>query len=120
MSSQDQRHFHRIAYDAPASLEIEGIVRNGRVLDISFKGCLVQLSAPAQLAPGQTGRLTLHLAPGRDIHMQVQIVHHHDRLIGMHCVELDLDSATELRRLVEFNLGDPALLERELHALIQP
>ena len=31
---------------------------------------------------------------------------------------IDLDSITHLRRLVELNSGDAAMLERELHTLI--
>lgn len=38
--------------------------------------------------------------------------------VGLRCSSLDLDSATHLRRLVELNLGDPALLERELATLL--
>ena len=37
---------------------------------------------------------------------------------GLICRNLDIDSATHLRRLVELNLGDPKLLERELSALV--
>jgi hypothetical protein len=29
-------------------------------------------------------------------------------------VSIDVDSATHLRRLLELNLGDPSLVEREL------
>jgi len=31
---------------------------------------------------------------------------------------IDVDSMTHLRRLIELNLGDPTLLERELKALV--
>ena len=39
-------------------------------------------------------------------------------LAGLHCLAIDIDSVTHLRRLVELNLGDPALLEREVSALV--
>jgi len=120
MSTQDQRHFHRIAHDAYASLESGGVTRACQVLDVSFKGCLVRLNSDWTLDPEQEYALLLHLAPGRDIRMHVRLAHQEGVLAGLHCVELDLDSATELRRLVEFNLGNPALLERELHALVRP
>ena len=38
-------------------------------------------------------------------------------LIGFVCRHIDVDSISHLRRLVELNLGDEALLERELAAL---
>ncbi|MCG8610315.1 MAG: hypothetical protein MI864_07240, partial [Pseudomonadales bacterium] len=31
---------------------------------------------------------------------------------------IDLDSITHLKRLIELNVGDPSLIERELSALI--
>ena len=37
--------------------------------------------------------------------------------LGLRCVDIDLDSITHLRRLVELNLGETELLERELSAL---
>jgi len=33
---------------------------------------------------------------------------------------IDVDSASHLRRLLELNLGDSQLLEREYHELISP
>jgi len=32
----------------------------------------------------------------------------------LRCLSIDLDSITHLRRLLELNLGDPQLVEREL------
>jgi hypothetical protein len=40
--------------------------------------------------------------------------------LGFQVQYIDLDSATHLRRLVELNLGDPALLEREFENLLAP
>lgn len=37
---------------------------------------------------------------------------------GLLCLTIDIDSVTHLRRLVELNLGDTDLLERELSHLI--
>ena len=50
--------------------------------------------------------------------MNCQLAHCHGRLAGLVCTSIDLDSITHLRRLVELNLGDPDLLDRELSALI--
>ena len=50
--------------------------------------------------------------------MEARVVHVEGRYAGLRCLAIDLDSVTHLRRLVELNLGDPALLERELSALI--
>jgi hypothetical protein len=53
------------------------------------------------------------------IHMSGDIAHIEDNHIGIQCHQLDLDSATLLRRVVELNLADSDLLERELHAMLE-
>ncbi|MFG5410056.1 hypothetical protein ABXN37_20595 [Piscinibacter sakaiensis] len=50
--------------------------------------------------------------------MAVSVRHAEDGEIGLACTGLDLDSATHLRRLIALNLGDPALAERDLQALV--
>ncbi|MCK6410655.1 MAG: PilZ domain-containing protein, partial [Thauera sp.] len=47
------------------------------------------------------------------------VAHCEPGLIGLACRAIDLDSVTVLRRLIELNLGDPTLLERDLHALVE-
>lgn len=51
--------------------------------------------------------------------MLVTLAHQKDGLLGLQCREIDLDSITHLRRLIELNLGSSELLERELGALVQ-
>ena len=38
--------------------------------------------------------------------------------VGLRCDNIDLDSITHLRRLVELNVGDHNILERDLASLI--
>jgi hypothetical protein len=42
------------------------------------------------------------------------VVHQDGQHIGIKCRHIDVDSLTRLRRLVELNLGDATLLDREL------
>jgi hypothetical protein len=39
--------------------------------------------------------------------------------VGLRCASIDLDSITHLRRLVELNSGDPAILDREFGSLVR-
>ena len=50
--------------------------------------------------------------------MNVKVAHVEGRYAGLVCEGIDIDSVTHLRRLVELNLGDPDLLDRELSSLI--
>jgi hypothetical protein len=52
------------------------------------------------------------------ISMSTTVTHVAGRRVGLRCDNIDLDSVTHLRRLVELNAGDPNLLDRELSALI--
>ena len=88
------------------------------LIDISLKGALVE--RPAGLtAPVGTGlTLSVRIADSPvEIVMETQVAHlTHDRM-GLHCTSIDVESMTHLRRLMELNLGDAGLLDRELLAL---
>lgn len=89
-----------------------------RLLDISLMGALLQRPASYTPEPGNTCSVEIMLGPaGPLIAMHGSVVHQEQNHIGFHCEEIDIDSISHLRRLVELNLGNPALLERELSAL---
>ena len=121
----DERRLHsRIAFQSPARLVCndEGIELAVVVLDLSLKGALLSLPIDAPIGDKALCTLQLFLDDANDadarISMQARVAHREGTKIGLVCVTLDLDSITHLRRLVELNLGDPALLDRELSALI--
>ena len=45
------------------------------------------------------------------------IAHQDENILGLSCEKMDIDSVSHLKRLVELNLGDQDLLERELDSL---
>lgn len=61
----------------------------------------------------------IRLDPKAHIKMQVKLTHDDHGQLGFVCREIDLDSISHLRRLIELNLGDQAELERELGALLE-
>ena len=111
--SSDQRRFHRILFQTPARLHSDGRDFACRVVDLSIHGCLLQAAVPL---PGH-GRLEIELAPDRHIALQVHRVHQCGDRAGFVCDHIDLEDLGELRRLVELNLGDSTLLERDFTAL---
>lgn len=115
----NRRQFSRIAFHAPAELVTGHSQSDVVVLDLSLKGALVRLPVGHTLAMGENCSLRVRLGElDASIRMQGTIAHVEGLYIGLACRNLDLDSATHLRRLVELNLGEPALLERELGALL--
>jgi PilZ domain len=114
----ERRQFSRVSFDAPAQLTVLQGKHTAKVLDLSFKGALVSLPEPTRWPVGTSCQLTLHLAElDVSIGMLAEVAHTEDTLLGLQCRSIDLDSITHLRKLIELNLSDPALLERDLHAL---
>ncbi|PAV24595.1 PilZ domain-containing protein [Tamilnaduibacter salinus] len=114
----DRRHFHRIVFDAPCELHQRDQVWSSTLQDISLKGVLV--ARPENWTPPEDDsfEVVIHLNDlDSAIVMAVTLRHVEDDRLGFRCQYIDLDSATHLKRLVELNLGDPALLDRELRHL---
>jgi len=118
-AADDRRQFHRVGHDARATLAYARSAWTCTVQDLSLKGCLVRLAAEWPLDERHTYHLTVHLSEEVRIEMEVVRAHQEGVNVGLRCVDIDLDSATRLRRLVELNLGDQALLERDLQALVR-
>lgn len=118
-ASDQRRHFSRVLFKADAKLDASGQSDACEVRDLSLKGALLKVEHPALWPVGAKVRLDLTLDAGGKarIRMKGSIAYHAGIVVGMRCLAIDLDSITHLRRLVELNLGDEAILQRELAAL---
>ncbi len=120
-TAQDRRRFSRIPFDAVAHINTENgdLFLNCQIIDISLKGLLVHKPGQWQSAIGDKCRLDLLLDNAQVIiEMETVVAHIDDEQIGFDCEHIGLDSITHLKRLIELNLGDEAILHRELSALI--
>lgn len=116
--SDEKRVFSRIAFDSDVQVTDGHGDWESTLLDISLKGVLMKTPPGWHGQPGDRCRLRIRLHGGEaEINMQATVAHVEEQSIGFRCDSLDSDSATHLRRLVELNLGDEALLNRELAAL---
>lgn len=107
-----------MAYDARVTITSGDGIWSGTVQDISLKGCLIKLMRDWQVSMTRAYHLVIHLSPTLNIEMDTVLAHQSGEYAGFRCTRIDLDSITELRRLVELNLGDSSLLERDISALI--
>lgn len=116
---EDRRQFTRIPIEGKVVIDRDGQRRELALYDLSLKGALTSCPAEAdELVPSADCELTVLLeGADRPIQMEVTIAHRENGRLGLQCRRIDMDSIAQLRRLVELNLGDPALLERELSAL---
>ncbi len=118
-SKVNRRRFRRILCDAPVRLAAGGKHWDSELVDISLKGALVRM--PNSWMAGETGAYTLSILLNdqeEEISMQVRLAHQHADMIGLQCIAIDLDSISRLKRLVQLNLDNATLLERELNSLM--
>ncbi|MGH8549329.1 MAG: PilZ domain-containing protein [Methylococcales bacterium] len=117
MAGNERRQFHRIVFEAPVLLSNGQRTWPVQLIDLSLRGCL--LNVPKDWTDqADTGyRLTVQLSDSTEIRMNLTLARRTPDQIGFQCTGIDLHSICELRRLVELNLGDSTLLERDLNSL---
>ena len=116
---ENRRRFQRVLFDADTRIEGDSVDTPAKLIDISLNGVLLQKPKhwPAIIDEKLNVSIKLDQEEEYLIHMQATVAHIEDDKVGLRCEHIDMDSITNLRRLLELNLGDPGLLERELVAL---
>lgn len=125
LPSDDRRRFSRVSFAHEATLHFPAAdwPLPVEVLDLSLNGALLRPAhRNAPLLPvDQPCLLKIFLdAAGDAIRMDGRLHLRADGCYGLACQAMDLDSVTHLRRLVQLNLGDESLAEREFSRLVQP
>jgi len=117
-SGHERRKFSRVTFDAGCTLHHGDDCWDTEVLDISMKGVLLKRPENFQKFEDNMYEVAIKLTEdGEAIVMSIRLAHEEKLLLGFLCDYIDIDSITHLRRLVELNLGDADLLNRELAAL---
>ncbi|MNB57246.1 Cyclic diguanosine monophosphate-binding protein [compost metagenome] len=115
----ERRRFKRIAFDAKTELSQGDYIWPVKLIDLSLKGLLIDKPEPWLGDRERHFLVDIHLNDEVGIKMDVQLTHDDHGQLGFVCKHISLESIERLRRLIEFNLGDPQELERELGALIE-
>lgn len=117
--SDERRHFSRIAIDGRVRIGCDEHRFETQLVDISLNGALVRRPTSWQGGRGTGCRIELLDDDGEIlIAMEGSVAHLHPDVVGFHCESIDLESISHLKRLLQLNLGDEALLQRELNELI--
>lgn len=119
-SKAGKRRFSRLPFRSASLLTMgtAGGTLDTELIDISLKGALVARPSGVQPAVGTPAVLSIHLEDSDvRITMKGTIAHVTDGRLGLQCLSIDVESMIHLRRLMELNLGDPGLLDRELFDL---
>jgi hypothetical protein len=117
-NNTERRTFTRIHFDGKTTLHQKGQQWPVELIDLSLKGLLVkQPTTNWTIDFEQALDAHIQLNGETEIIMTVNWRHSDNGQLGFECKNIAIESMIHLRRLVELNLNDPALLERELLAL---
>lgn len=123
VQDQERRSFHRFPFEGQGLVGVGNVHRvQCRVIDISINGALLELEEPVEFGPGSCGDLWLilrgHIRSSRiDLEFSIEVVWQNARVLGCRFIRVDPDTFEQLKIFVADNLGDPALLDRELTRL---
>lgn len=113
-----KRRFSRIRFEEQCLLEYGGRSLEGRLLNISLKGALVEFRDQGNFIPGDRWRLAFHLGnPDFIMRFGAEVVHAATGFAGFKFVEADLNTLFHLRNLLEARLGNPEKLRGKLERL---
>lgn len=116
---RERRQFTRISFRRPAQLTVRGVESTVEVVDLSLKGSLLEVPAELRAEVGAPCALVVLLdSDEAAIRLDGEVARRLGTSLGIRCNSMDLESIGHLRRMVELNLGDEELLDRELGALI--
>jgi len=115
----ERRRFTRIPFEASVTLSNPSGNWTAKLLDVSLNGVLITLPQNWSANDHEEFLLEVHAADNIfEIKMEATATHIDKEHVGLRCDHIDIDSASHLRRLIELNLGDEKILNRELAALI--
>jgi len=117
-TASERRRHARIGLEAQVLVTDGTVVHTGHLCDIALRGLLVRFDSG--WAPGQDALfpITIWFGTSTSISLEGRVVHSEDGRAGIRIERIALTDAGRLRRLVELNLGEATLLERELSALV--
>ena len=113
----ERRRFRRIPIEGTVRLFSGSAMWTSTLIDLSLRGVLIDRPADWDGALGQRYRLDLRIEGGVMIAMGSSLQRICPDALGFACERIDLDSFARLKRLVELNIGNAELLNRELAAL---
>ncbi len=117
-SSNDKRRFSRVDFNTFTTISRDNHHWQSYLIDISLKGLLIDLPEGWHGNIGDEYKVAVILKEDEvAINMTASIVHIQHNRIGFRCEHIDTNSITHLRRLMELNLGDAELVNRELSML---
>jgi len=112
---EEKRYFSRIKFACSAQLETDGARYDAELLDICLKGALLRSEESLALMKGDACVIRIFLPSSAvTLIFNAQVAHSSGNYFGFRFLEMDAETLTHLRKLLETNLGDPEKIRDEL------
>lgn len=115
--AHERRRFQRFRFSSVICVRQGDATAECEMLDMSLRGFLARCPAEWRPEEGDKLKIEWRLADLIKLELDAVVMHVHDGKIGCSWEARDAESFAHLKRLVEVNLLDPKLVERELDAL---
>lgn len=116
---ENKRRFSRVPFQSEIQIISDYGNWSCELIDISLKGVLSTVPKHWSAALEDKFQVKIILDSSEvSILMNASVAHIEADHIGLACEHIDIDSISHLRRLMELNVGDPEILQRELSELI--
>lgn len=114
----ERRRFSRIIYQAPAVINQGEYELQTTIQDLSLHGLLLSAEQVPDLVVHSSVNVSFTL-PESDItiHLQAEVLSTQNDIVRLKIDNIDIDSISHLKRLVELNVGNDRLLHREIEHL---
>jgi hypothetical protein len=116
-TQSERRSYNRIPFNAEILMQCGHEEWSCNLLDISLKGMLVEPPENLDINMDNPCGMALFLGEDISIHARVNIIRSSDDNWGLKWLQIDDNSLQHLRRLIELNTSNPAMLMRELSEL---
>ena len=116
-TQSERRSYNRIPFNAEILMQCGHEEWSCNLLDISLKGMLVEPPDNLDINMDNPCGMALFLGEDISIHARVNIIRSSDDNWGLKWLQIDDSSLQHLRRLIELNTSNPAMLMRELSEL---
>jgi len=113
----ERRTYNRIPFSAEILMQSGNEEWSCNLLDISLKGMLVEPPENLDIDLNNPCGMALFLGEDISIHARVNIIRSSAGNWGLKWLQIDSSSLQYLRRLIELNANNPAMLMRELSEL---
>ena len=113
----ERRSYNRIPFSAEILMQSGDEEWSCNLLDISLKGMLVEPPENLDINLENPCGMALFLGEDISIHARVNIIRNNGGNWGLKWLQIDVNSLQHLRRLIELNTSNPAMLMRELSEL---